>query len=251
MPLDLLFAWLMVLLRATSLVVVLPTLGAKALPVALRIGFAICVATLLYGIVPHAALAGAGWGRLAYAAGGEVLTGLAMGFVGRLVFAAVEMGGRIIVTEIGLNAGPGFDVPTPDHEPLPAFLSMFAGMLFFLFGGHLSVLRAFARSFDFAAAGAPGFSVDAAETIVRLTASSVDLGVRIAAPFLALNFLTNLAFSILGRAVPRMGVFVLSFPVRVIMGTLMFAGSGALFARYFFGEFDALPWRMLQLIAVH
>jgi flagellar biosynthetic protein FliR len=251
MPLDLLFVWLMVMLRATALAVVLPTLGAKALPPALRVGFAICIATLLYGIVPHASLAHAGWGQLVYASAGEVAIGLAMGFVGRLVFAAVEMAGRIIVTEIGLTAGPGFDVPTPDHEPLPAFLSMFAGMLFFIFGGHLSVLRAFARSFDFAAAGAPGFSLDAAETIVRLTASSVDLGVRIAAPFLALNFLTNLAFSILGRAVPKMGVFVLSFPVRVVMGLMLFAGSAALFARYFYGEFDALPWRMLQLLAVH
>jgi len=248
MPPDLLFAWLMVLLRAAGLVTVLPSLGAKPFPVALRVGFAMCLATLLYGVVPHASLTGAGWDRLALAAAGEVLLGLAMGFVGRLIFAAIEMAGRIIVTEIGLVAGPGFDVPTPDHEPLPAYLSMFAGMLFFLLGAHFGVLRAFARSFDFAAAGAPRLGGDAVEVIVRLTANSVELGVRIAAPFIALNFLVTLAFSILGRAVPRMGVFVLSFPVRVVLGLMMLAGSGALFARYLWGEFDALPWRLLQLL---
>jgi flagellar biosynthetic protein FliR len=251
MPVELLFAWLMVLLRAAAVVTVLPSLGAKPLPVTLRVGFAVCVATLLYGIVPHAVLSGAGWDRLAFAAGGEVMIGLAMGFVGRLIFAAVEMAGRIMVNEIGLVAGPGFDTPTPEHEPLPAYLSMFAGMLFFLFGGHLGVLRAFARSFEFAPAGAPGLAGDAIELIVRMSASSIELGVRIAAPFIALNFLVTLAFSILGRAVPRMGVFVMSFPVRVALGLMMLAGSGALFARYIFGEFDALPWRMLQLLPVH
>jgi len=66
---------------------------AKPLPVTLRIGFATCVATLLYGIVPHASLAGAGWDRLAFAAGGEVLIGLAMGFVGSLIFARSRDGG--------------------------------------------------------------------------------------------------------------------------------------------------------------
>jgi flagellar biosynthetic protein FliR len=251
MPVDLLFAWLMVLLRAAAVVTVLPSLGARPLPVTLRVGFALCVATLLYGIVPHASLAGAGWDRLAFAAGGEVLIGLAMGFVGRLIFASVEMAGRILVTEIGLVAGPGFDTPTPDHEPLPALISMFAGILFFLFGGHLGVLRAFARSFDFAPAGAPGLAKDAVELIVQMSANSIELGVRIAAPFIALNFLVTLAFSVLGRAVPRMGVFVLSFPVRVVLGLMMLAGSGTLFARYLFGEFDALPWRLLQLLPTH
>jgi flagellar biosynthetic protein FliR len=248
MPLDLLFAWLMILLRGAALVTVLPSLGARPFPPALRVGFAMCLATLLYGIVPHAHMADFGWGRLALAAGGEVLLGLTMGFIGRLVFAAIEMGGRIIVTEIGLVAGPGFDTPTPEHEPLPSFLSMFAGVLFFLLGGHLGVLRAFARSFDFAAAGAPRLAVDAVEFVVQLTGNSIELGVRIAAPFIALNFLVTLAFSILGRAVPRTSVFVLSFPVRVVLGLMMLAGSGALFARYLWGEFDALPWRVLQLL---
>jgi flagellar biosynthetic protein FliR len=248
MPLDLLFAWLMVLLRGGALVTVLPSLGAKALPPTLRVGFALCLATLLYGIVPHASMAGFGWDRLALAAGGEILIGAAMGFVVRLVFAAIEMAGRIIVTEIGLVAGPGFDNPTPESEPLPAFLAMFAGMLFFLLGGHLGVLGAFARSFDFAAAGAPRLGADAPDFVVRLTASSIELGVRFAAPFIALNFLTTLAFSILGRAVPRMSVFVLSFPVRVILGLMILGGSGALFARYLWGEFDDLPWRLLQLL---
>jgi len=248
MSFDLIFTWLMVLLRANGIVLLLPTLGARPLPIPLRISFSLCFATLLYGIVPHASIAGMNNAGLILAAAGEVLLGLTMGFVGRLIFAGIEMAGRLIVNEIGLVAGPGFDAPSPEHEPLPSFISMFAGMCFFLSGAHLGVFRAFVRSFYLAPAGAPSFSHGAAETLVQLSENSIELGVRIAAPFIALNFLTNLAFSILGRAVPRMGVFVISYSARVLLGMALLAGSGALFTRYFGMEFDALPLRLLHLL---
>lgn len=251
MPLALLLCWLMIVLRATGIILVFPTFGTTPLPVTVRVGLALMVATLLYGIVPHAAFAHLGYGSLAVAAAGEVVLGLAMGFIGRLIFEAVEMAGRIIVTEIGLVAGPGFDVPTPAGEPLPSFYYMFAGVMFFLLGGHFGVLQAFARSFDFSAAGSASFGPHAIESIVLFTGISIDLGVRIAAPFIALNFLVTLAFSILGRAVPKMGVFVMSFPMRVLLGMALLAGSGALLSRYLVGEFGDLPVRLLQILPTH
>lgn len=248
MTLELLFSWLMVFLRALGLILLFPTLAGRPLPVMLRAAIATCLATLLYTLVPHVRTLPAHAGGLVFSAGAEVALGLVMGWMGRLMFAAVEMGGRVISNEIGLTAIPGIDAPQPAQEPVATLLVTFAGVLFFVAGGHLGALAAFARSFDFAAAGAASFGSNAPELLVAGTARVMELGVRIAAPFIALNFLVTLAFAVLGRAVPRMQVFIISYSLRSLAGFGLLAGSGALLARYLWPEFYALPLRLLELL---
>ena len=246
MPLDLLYSWLMIGFRGLGVVLLFPTLGGNQLPVTLRVALALGMATLLYGIVPHAAVMPLDLLSLATAAGSEVLLGFAMGFIGRMSFSAVELAGRMINQEIGLGGVPGIDTPHPGTEPLASVLTMFAAVLFFLSGAHLGALAAFARSFDFAPAGHAGFGPASLEAIINGSAHVIELGFRIAAPFLALNFMINLAFSVLGRAVPRMNVFVISFPLHSLVGFTLLASAGTLIARYVWVEFDLLPGRILE-----
>jgi flagellar biosynthesis protein FliR len=247
MPLEWGFAWLMIFLRGMGVILLIPTLAGQSLPVMVRLALSACLATLFAGLVPAGGIPASLWGMIS-AAAGEVILGLVFGFVGRLVFATVELGARLIANEIGLVAAPGFDVPQPSQEPLAALLSMFAGLLFFLLGAHLGVLSAFARSFDFSPAGVPGFGAGSVEVLVQATARVIEVGFRIAAPFIGLNFLTNLAFSVLGRAVPKMNVFILSYSFRLLAGFALLAGSGGLIARYLSVEFDLMPFRLLELL---
>jgi flagellar biosynthetic protein FliR len=211
MTVDSLLTWLMVFLRAVGVVLLLPTVAGRGPPVMARLGIAMGMATLVSGLVPPAHIS-YDLASLVLASGGEVLLGLALGFVAQMAFSA------------------------------------FAVVIFFLSGGHLAVITAFARSFMLAPAAHPALAGSASEALIAATARVIELGVRLAAPFIALNFLITLAFSVLGRAVPRLSVFILSAPFRGLIGLGVLSGAGALIARYLYGEFSELPMKLLQLL---
>lgn len=252
MPWESLLVVVMGSLRAMGVVMALPALGGRPLPPMIRIALAVMLGGLLTSVTPvSSAVAPATFptnGELGGSALHEVLLGLAMGLVIRAVLSVAELAGRLIAGEIGLMAAPGFDAPIPAQEPLPSFLGIFGGMMFFMLHGHEGVLAAFARSFELAPAGQGGLNPAAAQTLTAAVSALLELALRMAAPFIALNFVVTMGFAILGRAVPKMNVFIMSYALRSLLGFTLLAGAGALFARYLSGAFERLPWTMLELV---
>jgi flagellar biosynthetic protein FliR len=222
-------------------------IAGRSLPILLRLGLCFCLSTLLAGIVPSAGLPPT-LIALGTAAAGEVFLGLMMGFVMRSTFEAVDMAGRTISPEIGLSPTHGIGVPEPASEPVASMLSAFSIVCFFLLKGHQMMLSAFAHSFHIAPAGHVAFDNAAPESLIRTTGHAIELGVRMAAPFIGMNFLVTIAFSVMGRAVPKMNVFAVSMSLRALAGLGLLGTAGALLMRYLYVEFEQVPLRMLEVL---
>ena len=214
------YTFLLVFARVGGVIAAAPLLGNHAIPRVVRAGFALIFSLSLtpmvsakVGPVPH---------HLLLLAGGvlkDALFGLSIGFAARLLFAAVEMAGYFVDTQMGF----GFiNVINPFSQQQSSILSLFQYQLaitvYLLANGHLALLGSVADSFATVAPGAVNPHGDIALTMTTLLRTMFVLGVRLALPASAVLLVVDLAFALVARAVPQMNVFIVGMPAKIIIG---------------------------------
>ena len=59
------------------------------------------------------------------------------------------------------------------------------------------------------------------QNLIAMTAKVFVIAVQLAAPVMATLFLTTLALGIVARTVPQMNVFIVGFPLKIMVGMAM------------------------------
>jgi flagellar biosynthetic protein FliR len=111
-------------------------------------------------------------------------------------------------------------------------LYYFSLLIFFIYGIHYEVLKAFVLSFELLPIGSFFLTANPTVEFVKEVTHVFVLGTLIAAPFIALNFLINISFAVLGKAVPKMNVFMTSFSIRILSGLILLVSSILLITSY-------------------
>ncbi|HVW34892.1 MAG TPA: flagellar biosynthetic protein FliR [Acidimicrobiia bacterium] len=218
----LLSGYLLALTRAAAWVLVCPPFGTRQIPMPVKVGLA---AALALAVGPHLAAQAVPLevGPLLSAAVLQVAAGVALGFIGVLLFATFSFAGGLIDLVSGYSAAQLFD--PANNEPVSIFgqfYSVLATTLLFAIDGHLLLVRGFLTSFS--AAPLTHLSLD---TLAQLLTGDIALffvsAIEIAAPLLAALFLAEAALGLLARAAPQMNIFQLGLPVKILV-TLTLAG---------------------------
>lgn len=224
---QLTYAFLLLLLRTSAMLVSAPLLNHKGIPAYTRVGFAVFMALVLVPLqadtMPPAP---ASFGTLIDHALRETLFGLALGLVMNMVFIGIQMASRVIGLQMGFGLGAVFDPITgTEFGAFDQFYSILATLVFFSINGHHIVVQALAETTLAIPLGTfDPFALDPGG-ITALVAGLTVTAVRLAMPVMAALTLTDVGMGIVSRTVPQMQVLIVGAPIKIGVGVLVLGAS--------------------------
>ncbi len=208
---------LLVFARCAGFAFRAPGLSHPSVPHTVRAGLALLLAFAIAPSVPRVALT-----EIAFVAAlvMEFVLGSAIGIAASLLYDGAYAGGRMIDDYVGVKAiAPTVAVVAPSGFGRVWSLAFTGG--YFLLGAYRTTLYGFARSFERIPPGSPLQAHAWAAFAQALVTTIVEVAVAVAAPAIALAFVTQVALAALSRTIPRFASFTLSFPL--VFGVVLIA----------------------------
>ena len=208
-------------IRLGTFMALAPLFNMRNIPMMVKLGFAALVSLLSMPAL-DVSWNLESWGVLALLAMNEVVIGFALAFVATLVFSIVNFAGHYVDTPIGFGMASIFDPALGGQVPVfSQFYYIFAVLIFLAMDAHLWLIQAVQYSFQVIPFGTmiqmePAFSL-----VVDLVKQVFVVGIQIALPITATILLTDIGLGIVIRAVPQINVFVLGFPIKILVGLVV------------------------------
>jgi flagellar biosynthesis protein FliR len=226
-PLRPVLIFLVVFARVGGLVTFAPFWSHRAAPMKVRIVLAMMLALVIAPVVaPRLPTPPSSYMGLALVLVSELLIGCVLGFVGRLVFSALEMAAQVISFQMGFSLASTIDPSTQAHTAALGTVAQMLGLLILLAAdGHHWMLAATIRSFQSTAPGSFSISPTLAGLFVRMSADALAVGLALAAPAVVVLLAVEFALAIAGRAAPQLQVMILGFPIKIAVGLWLIGAS--------------------------
>ncbi|MGB8651708.1 MAG: flagellar biosynthetic protein FliR [Mycobacteriales bacterium] len=211
-------AFLLVLARTGAWVVTAPVLSAKGMSSVGRLAAAVALAVFVTPMIP-ATQVPTQLPSYVSAVLGQVVVGLALGFLTNLLFAAFEVAGTLADLSGGFSYASIVDPLS--GQPAAAFSRLFTvcfSAIFFASDAYQTVVGGFVRSFKgIPLDHLPVLSAGVATTLGHAVTQVLLSAVEVAAPLLGVLFLTDVALSFAARFVPQANALALAMPVKTLV----------------------------------
>lgn len=212
-------AFLWPFLRIGAMLMLAPVFGMAGVPARVRVLLALSLTIVLVPLLPAPPPLAPFTTPWFLTLVQQLAIGAALGWILRLVFEAVVLGGELIGLSMGLSfaqlADPLRGVTTP---VLSQFFLVLATLMFLALDGHLALVALTARSFELMPVGPDGLAAADFRALASFGGWIFLGGVQIALPAMTALLLVNLSFGVMARAAPSLNALAVGFPVALLFG---------------------------------
>ena len=219
---DAMEIFILVFARVGGAVALIPIFGEQAVPVRVRLVLAIVMTGIVFPAAAPYFIPALPVGPLFFfSIVTQALTGLAIGFMLRLFVFALQIAASIAAQSISLSQLFG----GATTEPMPAygqFLVSAALALAVSLGMHVQFARLLISTYAFASPAA-GSMLDFTAWGVAGISRSMRLAFSLAAPFVIVSLIYNLALGVINKAMPQLMVTLIGAPAIAFGGLVLLA----------------------------
>jgi flagellar biosynthetic protein FliR len=227
------YMFLAVFARMGAALMVLPGFGELTIPPRVRLAFALTLSFVLFPLVVDLIppMPSNAFGLAAFI-GGEVLIGIVVGAIARILISSLQVAGTIIAFNSGLGSAQLFDPTVGQQGAITgAFLATIGVTLLFVTNLHHLMLFALLDSYELFAPGG-GFPVgDFSSIAAQFVARSFRIGLQIAMPVVLVGVMIYIAMGLMARLMPQIQVFFIALPLQMLVAFTILAltiGAGML-----------------------
>ncbi len=202
--------------RLGGLMLVAPVFSARTVPAGVRAALMVALTAAFAPVVlaggPFPAV---GPGTLM----SELLIGFALGMGAAVFVGGAEVAGDVLALQTGLSGAGSLDPLTSQQsQTMGDFMKLVVITLVLAMNGHLLMLQALADSTTLLPPGSPIELQQGTMAMVHLGSALFAMGLKLASPVIAAVFVGNIAMGVLARTAPQLQVFMLAYPLQIVMG---------------------------------
>ncbi|GAA5522448.1 flagellar biosynthetic protein FliR [Aliifodinibius salicampi] len=221
---EYILAAFLIFVRVSSLVMTAPFFNSAAFPARVKLFFALVISFILSFIIPADSVLiplETGLPFLVTAIILEILVGVALGLVGQLIFAGIEMAGQLISLKITLSFAQIVNTMTQQKSDVVGNLfSMLAVLVFLAMEGDKIYLSGLVKSFELIPINQAELQ-HAGPFMLEVANYLFIIGVQLAAPFLIVLFLLDLTLAIFARVMPQANILFIALPIKLLLGFVL------------------------------
>ncbi len=242
--------FILVFFRVMSILFLLPLFSGTSIPITYKGLLSLVLAFLLFDLVSPGDMRLAGDPYFLFLLIiREIVIGLAIGFMVRILITTVYVAGEVASLQAGFGFARFMDPYTNTQvSELTQILNILALMMFFSIDAHHMVFKGLFLTFKELPLGSATLRAPFFEYIIHMVGKVFSLGFKIGAPIIITLFLVELSLGLLSRMVPQVNVFVEGMPLKIMVAIAMLSFSLSMLVPVFAGIFKGIEVEIPRII---